>query len=470
MGVRVVTLAPLGGSVVEVALADGFRRWWDAHRPGWVNPEWWSMPVCEEVLPLLDLAPGPELIEAATRLAAAVCPGDHSGDGPPGLPVPGTRPGFPCGCQIVVAAAWRAVSSWVAVQAAAALVAAVGAEPVVIPGDAARPGIVDPAREEIAVALRVSPRSAGAVVGAARGLAAFPDAAALAAEGVLPLRTVQNVCEEAGLLDPADAAAVVARWTGSVRARAEAGRPMSGQAAMTAARRLIIAAPSHRRARERARAGRRVELWQGQHGTATLAAVLPEETALRIHRRLTAMARGMDDPDDDRPIDAKRADLLADLLLGLMDTRCSGVEVNVTVPLASLLGLTGDPAEIAGLGPVPAEVARALAADARWRAWLTAADGAVVATSCDTYRPSAALARLVRAREPSCRMPGCSRPAEQCDLDHAVPYPQGPTSAANLGPLCRRHHVLKTHYGYHLIPEQQVWRTPAGAEVHYAAA
>ena len=122
-----------------------------------------------------------------------------------------------------------------------------------------------------------------------------------------------------------------------------------------------------------------------------------------------------------------------------------------------------------GLGPIPAEVARGLAADARWRAWLTDAEGTVVATSSTTYRPSAALARLVRARHPECRMPGCRRSADACDLDHAVEWPRGETSAENLGPLCRRHHVMKTHYGWDLDSEAGVWRTPAGAQLPTAA-
>ncbi len=466
-----VTVAPPDGeSVLEIASVAWFRDWWDGHRPGWVDPGWWSMPVREEVLPVLDIAPGPDLLAAVAGLASAGCSADHTGQGIPGDPVAGTRPGFPCGCQIVLAAAWQAMATWTAVQSASVLVDAVGADPVVLPDGVVRPGIVDPAREEVAVALRISPRSASAVISSARDLALFPEAAALAAEGVLPLRTVQRVCEEAAKLDPQDAAEVIAAWIRTVRTRAAGRRPMTGQAAVKAARRLIIAAPSHNKTRDRARADRRVELWPGQDGTATIAAVLPEEVALRIHRRLTAMALGLDDPDDPRPIDAKRADLFADILLGVADSRCSGVEVNVTVPLAALLGLTDEQAEISGLGPVPAPVARALAADARWRAWLTGADGRVVKTSSDTYRPSAALARLVRARAPHCRMPGCDRPAEQCDLDHAIPWPRGRTTEANLGPLCRRHHIQKTHYGYDLIPEREVWRTPAGAEVDYSAA
>ncbi|MFZ5852218.1 MAG: HNH endonuclease signature motif containing protein, partial [Actinomycetota bacterium] len=71
------------------------------------------------------------------------------------------------------------------------------------------------------------------------------------------------------------------------------------------------------------------------------------------------------------------------------------------------------------------------------------------------YRPSAALARLVRARYRCCTYPGCARPADRCDLDHGRAWPLGPTCACNLHPLCRRHHRLKHsgHLHLHLGPD-----------------
>lgn len=262
----------------------------------------------------------------------------------------------------------------------------------------------------------------------------------------------------------------MAQWCRRVRERLRGRRPMNAVGAARCANRLILAAPSYREVRHRARKGRRVEVWGNGDGTATLSAVLPEECAHRVHQRLGAIARGLDDPADDRSMDARRADVLVDVLLGTMLSQASGVEVSVRIPAASLLGLADEPAEVPGLGPIPADVARALAADARWRAWITGADGTVVATSSTTYRPSAELARLVRARDKECRMPGCCAPAEACDLDHVTPWPRGQTSAANLGPLCRRHHIMKTHYGWDLDGQAGTWRTPAGAEVAIAAA
>jgi hypothetical protein len=60
------------------------------------------------------------------------------------------------------------------------------------------------------------------------------------------------------------------------------------------------------------------------------------------------------------------------------------------------------------------------------------------------YRPSTALAEFVRCRDLTCRFPGCDAPAEVCDIDHTVPWPDGPTHPSNLKLLCRHHHLMKT--------------------------
>jgi hypothetical protein len=76
------------------------------------------------------------------------------------------------------------------------------------------------------------------------------------------------------------------------------------------------------------------------------------------------------------------------------------------------------------------------------------------------------LADFIRCRDLTCRFPGCDEPATRCDLDHTVPHgDDGPTHASNLKALCRRHHLLKTFWGWHdqQLPDATViWTSPSG--------
>ena len=91
--------------------------------------------------------------------------------------------------------------------------------------------------------------------------------------------------------------------------------------------------------------------------------------------------------------------------------------------------------------------------------------GAVHTLEERTYRPGAALARLVRARDGTCRYPGCATAAERCDLDHVIAYPHGPTTASNLQTLCRAHHGFKHHGGWTVTMTPEgicTWTAPNG--------
>ena len=68
-------------------------------------------------------------------------------------------------------------------------------------------------------------------------------------------------------------------------------------------------------------------------------------------------------------------------------------------------------------------------------------------------------------RDGTCRWSTCSTAASNCDHDHTIPAPTGPTNAANLGSGCRRHHRAKTHAGFKLEQSEPgvfVWQTPTG--------
>ena len=82
-----------------------------------------------------------------------------------------------------------------------------------------------------------------------------------------------------------------------------------------------------------------------------------------------------------------------------------------------------------------------------------------------TYSPSESTRRMVIERDGTCRHPGCSHPASECDLDHVIPFNKnnplagGLTREDNLISLCRHHHRFKTHgnCSYRLDPDGTVY-------------
>jgi hypothetical protein len=182
--------------------------------------------------------------------------------------------------------------------------------------------------------------------------------------------------------------------------------------------------------------------------------------------------------------------------------------VHLTVPLATLAGLSESPAEVAGYGPVDSRDARQLAGmlardpATRWCLTVTGGDGTAVAHACARrgprvgepvigwaaglrerlvelecgtcrhgrqaagYVPPPRLRHLVMVRQRRCAFPGCRRPARLCDLDHTTPFESGgPTCECNLAPLCRRHHRAKQAPRWQLtqhLPGHMTWRLPSG--------
>jgi hypothetical protein len=118
------------------------------------------------------------------------------------------------------------------------------------------------------------------------------------------------------------------------------------------------------------------------------------------------------------------------------------VEIGVLVPYPTLLGLADTPGQLDGFGPIPASVARRLAAAGTWRRILTdPATGRVLDYGRTRYRPPQDLIDHVIARDRTCRGIGCDRPARSCQIDHTIPYPDGPTAEGNTGPFCDRQPV-----------------------------
>jgi hypothetical protein len=144
--------------------------------------------------------------------------------------------------------------------------------------------------------------------------------------------------------------------------------------------------------------------------------------------------------------------------------------VHVLMPFTTLLGLDEQACELAGHGPIPAELAREIAADATLKRLVhDPLSGALLDHGRTTYRPLAALADYVRARDVHCRGPICGRRALDAELDHVIPYPKGLTSAQNLMSGCGHDHHAKHAPGWQVRahPDGRIeWITPTGHRYH----
>jgi len=151
-----------------------------------------------------------------------------------------------------------------------------------------------------------------------------------------------------------------------------------------------------------------------------------------------------------------RADALLALVLGrehddgsvvLDPETLVQVEVGVVIDLQTLRGEADGFALLDG-EPVPADVGREWAARARtYRRLVTDPVTGHLLDKGRTYMADD-VRDFVLARDGRCRLPICGiSHADRLQVDHAVPAPHGPTSAANLGALSTTHHQLKTN-GY----------------------
>ncbi len=386
----------------------------------------------------------------------------------------------------------------------------------------------DSAVAEVGLMLAVSARTAACRAGDAWSLCTrLPATVAALESGRITLAKARILDAETVNLSGEHAAAVEAQ----VLAKAQKQTP--GQLRAAARRAVLLADPAAAQKRaEQARRERGVRMWPEPDGMATLSAYLPAGDAVGVFAVLDEYARQSGAAGDERTLEARRGDALVDLVLGPTGVcsegtsaardhttqpdsghhnthhpsdvnashgapddvvpapgatspagcRCEcgrcrrggGVDVRVTIPYTALLGANELPGDLAGYGPIPAAVARDLAAGGTWRRILTdPASGRPLDYGTTRYRPPAHLAGLVITRDQTCQFPGCRVPAHRCDIDHGVAHDPdndtGPTSDVNLGPKCRRHHQIKQTPGWSVTHHPDgctSWVTPSGHLYH----
>jgi hypothetical protein len=334
---------------------------------------------------------------------------------------------------------------------------------------------------EVSAALRVSARSAKAMVHEALELTRCAWAPVLEAmsAGRIPHRRVRAILDAAVPVPAQNLAAFAAEAavlagpsrpdgtldTDSLPSPGALGRRLRRLAEKHAAEPLAARKAA---ALER----RKVDIEPAGDGMCWLTAYLPLERAAAIDTRLQAIARSLDSPHEARTMAQRRADVFADLLTDGVPASgpASGTrtEVIVTIPARVLGGAvptTGsteggvrearvrggqardDVAEVLGYGDIDADAARLLAAHAStWTCmWVDPASGAPLAVGRRRYTPTAAMRRFLGARDCTCRFPGCDKPGAAAEADHTRDWSTGgPTSTDNLALLCPEHHRLKT--------------------------
>ena len=179
---------------------------------------------------------------------------------------------------------------------------------------------------------------------------------------------------------------------------------------------------------------RRFSKTQVSANASSLTIEAPHEEIETAHESVKATAR---------ELGISRAEAILKILSGELDAK----QVQTKLVLFTAKDLEGVPAYLQGVGWVGPETVDRLREDAT----IIDMDAAATAETA-SYRPTDAIRTFVEGRDGTCRWPGCSVPAQHCQLDHRHNFDEGgPTSPSNLFALCQHHHNVKTDTRAHYI-------------------
>ena len=366
-------------------------------------------------------------------------------------------------------AVWTRIESWAVAQVDRAIVGVAGPESTAD----------DWGREEAALCMRLSPVTAIRRVEHARLRCGQFAIVGKALESAVLLPTMAFDLHEALLPLPDDVADMVCHMV--IPGAGEMTRAEFGKAVRKA---VIACDPDGAAARHvEAKNGRCVRIKPAPDGMADMYARLTAVEAQTLYQALdgtarrdiaaaAVAARAIDPtvPAPRIPLDHARADALvawaqtalADPTLPRAQGRAADICIVMTMP--TVVGLRDDPAYLVGYGPITAEVARELLPGGKLRRLVTdPVTGHLLDVGQRSYEPPQALKDFVVTRDPTCILRGCSRASRHCDLDHREPFPAGSTSADNMAPLCRRHHLMKHTGGWQL-------RKSRGGDLYFLSA
>ncbi len=333
-------------------------------------------------------------------------------------------------------------------------------------------------REEVAAVLAIAPVTAAAKLAEAKVLVhRLPLTFERLADGSMRMGHARAVIDAAAGLD--DAGVVELEH----RVADKAQQQTIGVFRQTVKRALLAIDPRRSEDEHRDALGqRRVRLFAGEDGMATIWAYLRADAAAGLWTAIDAAAHALpadhaDRSGVERSMDQKRADVLADLgVLALNDTASTWQgqrpAVQVSVALSTLLDLDEQPGELDGYGPIPASMARDIAHDpsGTWRRLLTDHGGRLLHYGRSTYQPPAPLRDHITTQHKTCTFPGCRRRSCRGEIDHILAWNDGgPTDEENLHPPCKRHHDTKHQTSWTVTKNANntiTWTSPTGRRYH----
>lgn len=297
---------------------------------------------------------------------------------------------------------------------------------------------------ETALALSITDNRAGAMISAAEALTSrLPRTFRLMDNGSLDLYRAMKVTDGTMWLSDHNARLVDIVLEGRLSGR---NPTQIRKATAYAAMKADPEGAANRALRRRGE--RRVALHQQDDGVTHLSVDnAPAEKANAAYLRIDKIARSLQTGGEKRTLDQLRTDVALDLLLTGKGGASERTEVYLYVDLQTYLGLNDSPAELAGHGHVPAEIARHIATgpDTTLRRLITdPLNGQVIEVGKFRYRPSVDVSEFARIRDRECRHPGCPRPVQGCATENTATESAKPESGADSTlSYCLRHRRLK---------------------------
>ncbi|WP_410574091.1 DUF222 domain-containing protein [Amycolatopsis sp. cmx-4-61] len=317
------------------------------------------------------------------------------------------------------------------------------------------------ASSEVALALSITEHRASAIVSAANALIArLPRMLNLMDAGRLDLHRAMKVTDATAWLSGDDVRVVDATLEDRVPGK---NATQIRRAATYAAAQVDPEGAALRT--ERKLVERRLTLHHQDTGVTHLSVNnAATEKAAAAYARVDQAARALKTPEEPRTLDQLRADVAIDLLLSGTGGPSERAEVFLHIDLATYIGLNQTPVALAGRGPIGAKLARHIIGGANTTLRRVLTDprtGHAVELSPTRYPLDQD--EFVRVRDQECRQPGCTRPAQSCQVKAIRTKGEGDTDEA--ATFCSRHSKLEGQPGwnYEVTPDGTVnVTTPSG--------